>query len=145
MDNSYKQKKLEEFDEKFLPKTKRIECEGVGDNNGFYEMEMKTVSLEDIKSFISSLIDETEKKVYERGLLDRKPEIHLKKLTISQDVDMPDDVREYIRQQAKSEMKEDLIKWARETPWAKTDLKNMQSEGVILLSDLINYLNKQNK
>ncbi len=47
------QKELEAFDNLIAPpEMKRIECKGVGDNNGFYEFTPKTISTDDIKSFL---------------------------------------------------------------------------------------------
>lgn len=43
-----REEQMKGFDEKFpKPELKRIECEGVGDNNGFYEFTPKTVSAEE--------------------------------------------------------------------------------------------------
>jgi hypothetical protein len=37
------------------PKMERIECEGIGDNNGYYEMRAKVITVNDCKQFISDL------------------------------------------------------------------------------------------
>ena len=50
------QKIIEEFKEKFSkPELKRVECEGVGDNNGFYEFTPKIITVENIEDFLPLL------------------------------------------------------------------------------------------
>lgn len=43
---------MKEFEEMFKPKEVFIPCEGVGDNNGFWEMEQKTITQKDISDHL---------------------------------------------------------------------------------------------
>lgn len=49
------EEQMKEFDEKFPElKLERVECEGVGDNNGFYTFTPKTITIQEVKSFLST-------------------------------------------------------------------------------------------
>ena len=67
------QKIIEEFKEKFSkPELKRVECEGVGDNNGFYEFTPKIITVENIEDFLLSSLHKVATEAIEAVRLERQ-------------------------------------------------------------------------
>ena len=67
------QKIIEEFKEKFSkPELKRVECEGVGDNNGFYEFTPKIITVENIEDFLLSSLHQVATEAIEAVRLELK-------------------------------------------------------------------------